>query len=647
MSSICGFFQLSNITEGNINISNMVNAMNHWNADDTGKWSTSSVSLGHLMLHNSKESLEEKLPFYDTEAKICITSNARIDNRAELSKIFGIRIKDIDNNADSWFILEAYKKWGNDCPKYLQGDFVFAIWDETNKKLFCARDRLGVKPFYYYYNDKIFAFASEIKGILSLPEINASINKQWIGDFLMGIRLDRHTTFYENILKLEPAHILTIQAGDKHLRNYWELDTTTEIRFSKESDYVEAFLEKYQKAIDSRLRSKWRISCELSGGLDSSSIAALCQPKLQKSKSGLITFSDVMPLNLPKGMPKPIDDRALISEVIDFVGIKDYHFMSRDDKSLLNAMDDSIKIQDEPPREFLNIFFDHIMEKAQKMESRVLLSGLGGDDVVSSFGHFYHEELFLTGNWRELRKDVLLRSKKWNHSVTKKMSLVIINAMTNLLGLENKWDLFKSKAQRLSYEDKVSKAGLQAEFAKTFNIRERYNQKLRVGLEGSNTREKMAFRINYPSNFINRLECGAHATLHRKLEYRYPLLDIQLIQFFTSIPATERNKNGERRYFFRNAMKGIIPANVIDYRNSRGNTTPSTLWRRNFEDDNILNYLKSINKDDSINEFVDLKSYIRSVEESHKRFDFGKRKGHRVILLHKKLQQLKSGTMGS
>ncbi len=161
------------------------------------------------MLFTTSESLHENLPYHDQDTGLIITADARIDNRHELA--LELKIENNEFISDSYFILKSYEKWGENCPKYLLGDFAFTIWDENKKKLFCARDHMGVKPFYYYQNDEIFIFGTEIKTILTLDEIHNKINNKKVALYLSNIRSD-NLTFFENIFSLNPAEFVVIDS---------------------------------------------------------------------------------------------------------------------------------------------------------------------------------------------------------------------------------------------------------------------------------------------------------------------------------------------------------------------------------------------------------------------------------------------------
>ena len=150
-----------------------------------------------------------------------ITADARIDNRDELLDEFNIHIS--TKISDSELILESYIKWGENCPDKLLGDFVFAIWDYQNNILFCARDHMGIKPFYYYMSDNTFCFASEIKALFKVLKVPKILNNAKIGEYLISFFDDRQKTFFKDILRLPAANKISVTFDQSFISPYWKL----------------------------------------------------------------------------------------------------------------------------------------------------------------------------------------------------------------------------------------------------------------------------------------------------------------------------------------------------------------------------------------------------------------------------------------
>ncbi len=179
--------------------------------DASGVWSECGVALGNCLLRTTPESLHEQSPVCDAEGTCCITADARLDNRDELLARLGIQKSPAGEIPDATLILEAYRQWGEACPAYLLGDFAFAIWNRQTRTLFCARDHFGIKPFYYGRVGHRFAFCSCVDGLLELRWIPRRLNELRLASHLTTFFGDTTSTFYADILRLPPAHSMTVR----------------------------------------------------------------------------------------------------------------------------------------------------------------------------------------------------------------------------------------------------------------------------------------------------------------------------------------------------------------------------------------------------------------------------------------------------
>jgi asparagine synthase (glutamine-hydrolysing) len=185
------------------------------------------------------------------QQELWIDADARLDARDELiAKLGG----SISTSNDAELILRAYEVWGEDCPKHLLGDFAFAIWDNRLRRLFCARDHFGVKPFFYTCNSKRFIFSANLNALRREPEVSDDLNEVAIGDYLLfGLNQDLTTTTFRDIQRLPAAHSLTIANGRITTRRYWTPDPSNKVRFRNQLAYVERFQELFTQAIKDRL----------------------------------------------------------------------------------------------------------------------------------------------------------------------------------------------------------------------------------------------------------------------------------------------------------------------------------------------------------------------------------------------------------
>jgi asparagine synthase (glutamine-hydrolysing) len=191
--------------------------------------------------------------------------------------------------------LNAYEKWGDDCVKHLFGDFAFAIWDDRRQRYFCARDHFGVKPFYYTYIDNEFAFSTSLNSLRLNPRVSNTLNEIAVGDYLLfGVNQDLSTTIFKDIQRLPPGHTLTVANGRITTRRYWSPEPTTEVRFRNPESYVERFSELLSLAVKDRVTSE-RVAISMSGGLDSTSLAAIAHGQNKDVHAFAVVYDDLIP----------------------------------------------------------------------------------------------------------------------------------------------------------------------------------------------------------------------------------------------------------------------------------------------------------------------------------------------------------------
>ena len=401
MSGISGIYRINQHPIDPRNIHNMLGTLSHRGPDGSDIWCEGAIGLGHCMLLTTPESLTEQLPLVERE--LVITADARIDNREELLLALG-RSKDlVEPISDSQIILASYEKWGEKCVSKLVGAFAFAIWDKAHQKLFCARDHMGIKPFYYFYQpDSFFAFASEIKALLCLSQVPKQLNEVRIGDYLALVIDDKITTSYKNILRLAPAHSMVFGSSLDpvlHPQSYWALDPNVEIRLNSDEEYCAEFRRIFTEAVRCRLRSAFPLGSQLSGGLDSSSVTCVAKDLLSSLGTDTlhtisVIFDDV----------SECDERSFIQPVLE-KGDLTPHYIYGDRSSPLSDIDTILPHEDEA---YLgpNHFYPWIANRtAKELGLRVVLDGFDGDTTVSH-GTARLTELAQLGQWPELIQEV-------------------------------------------------------------------------------------------------------------------------------------------------------------------------------------------------------------------------------------------------
>jgi asparagine synthase (glutamine-hydrolysing) len=553
MSAIAGIQYLNRQQIDPTHLQQMTEILAHRGPDGSNIWCEGSVGLGHRMLWSTPESLLETLPWINSSRQV-ITADVRLDNREELITALALDHCPTEKITDSQIILAAYEKWQEHCPEKLLGDFAFAIWDSQNHSLFCARDHFGVKPFFYYVSDKCFVFASEIKAILSVPGIPRRLNEVRVGDFLTSLFDDTSITFYQDILRLPPAHTLTVSADGIKLQRYWALDPAREIHFETDQEYADAFREIFTEAVRCRLRSAFPVGSFLSGGLDSSSIACVAEKLLaQKGGGSLPTFSAVFD-QVPE-----CDERSFQNAVLT-QGNFDPHYFHADQSGPLDQVEQMLWHQDEP---FFagNLFLTSGLYKiAQQRGVRVTLDGFDGDSTVShGVGHY--RELALAGRWSALFHETWGMARNFNLSLWSILFPYIRNfSPIGKMG-RRIWRSLRRRIRPQVTEPAPWEEDLNLLFTQKIELKQRHQDMEKFSPPYRKERENHYQLLTwglvpYALEMIDRAAAAA------AIEPRFPFWDKRLVEFCLALPPQQKLHHGWSRWVMRQAMTDILPKEV-------------------------------------------------------------------------------------
>ncbi len=592
MSAIAGIYFLDGRPADPADLERMVERLAHRGPDGSAVWASVSVGLGHRMLRTTPESLHEKLPLRNSTKDLILTADARLDNRNELMSTLGITGRPPGEITDSELILGAYERWGERCPEKLLGDFAFALWDRRAQALFCARDHFGVKPFYYYRSDRLFAFASEIKALLSLPEVPRRLNEVRVADYLVPMLEDKVITFYQEILRLPPAHAMIVSPQGASLRSYWALDPTREIRYRSDEEYADAFREIFTEAVRCRLRSAYPVGSMLSGGLDSSSIVCVAR-RLPAQNGGhrLHTFSAIFP-DVPE-----CDERPFINAVLAPGGLEP-HYVHGDQLSPLADLEHVLDQEDEPfyaPNLFLHW---GLYSAAEQHGIRVLLDGLDGDTTISH-GIGFLVELARTGRWTTLASEVTWLSKRYNRAP---WSILFHLAVKPLVPepVRLVWRVLRNSAQRGRSPNTIISPG----FARRIGLAERTRSLLAKRARPARTSIEDHWRRLTSGVIPFALEVADRTAAAFSIEPRYPFFDRRVVEFCLALPPEQKLRQGWTRMVMRRAMAKILPAEV-QWRSGKADLSPNFIrgllgCHERVLEEVILNHPKAIE------EYVDM-----------------------------------------
>ena len=548
MSAIVGIMQRQGSIENlSDDLQRALASLTIYGPDGSGIWLGDRMVLGHQQMVITQEDNLERLPSYDRSSRLAITADVRLDNREDLGAIFGLSSAELVCTTDSALILLAYQKWGKACPFHLFGDFAFAIWNAAEHTLFCARDHIGAKPFYYGLTPQRFIFASDINGVLAVPSVSHQFNEGYIATHLQTLHFTHNElTFYENIRKLPPAHSLTLRDNTHHLERYWDPEQLPDIHLSSEAAYVEAFFDIYHRAVEARLRTEHPVGMHVSGGLDSSSIVVLASRILRQQGKPLNGFCWEPP---PHTECSAKDERLLIKAICEQEGVSiEYQDLTPEHcLSMLRR-----NITREPTLDTL-LQEERVQEQAAKHLIRVMLSGWGGDELITFNGAGHYVELFRKRQWRALSRDIRAPGGK----VWKRFVRFVLYPLTPMW-----WQRCMDRLCPTLVSNPSPK--MESFIHPTLALRMKQQVKLLtpkpLALVGGRHTQLQLLQLGH---LTQRLENWAANSARYQMVYHYPLLDRRIVEFALGLPSEFFLKGKWDRWFARQAMTDLLPTAVV------------------------------------------------------------------------------------
>ncbi len=582
MSGIAGIYCLDGSEADRHLLHRMMEVIAHRGPDDEGSFFSSNIGLGHKRLSIIDLTEAGHQPMVSEDGLLTIVHDGQVYNSPEIRQELERSGYRFHSNTDTEVILYSYRKWGIDCLKRFNGMWAFAIWDEQNRELFCARDRFGVKPFYYYCNGKVFVFASEIKAILEYPGIPKRINEEAVYNYLMwGLSNYSEGTFFMDIKALNPAHYLLINAKDGLVsRRWWSLEVNHDLGSLSENDVndaVEHFRALLEEAVRLRLRSDVPVGTSLSGGLDSSSITMLVNRLTPDKGTGDRQFiGDIQKTFSSCYENKRIDERLFLKKVLQATGAEG-NYVFPDGDNLWAELPRLIWHHDEPTGRSGTYARWSVMKKAKECGVKVLLNGDGGDELLAGYRHRYYIPFLL---------ELALKGRVLTFlSETKNVSAIL--GIRNLISVA-RWILgialytkmpaplqlrTRNLFQRLGggSADKV----LMSSFDKRFS----HQGLARFSKEYSKSITNLNQRLGSDIPALTRdLWDTDRNSAAFSLETRTPFLDYRLVEYLFSLPSSLKIRHGRTKWILRQAMQGILPDEVRLRKDKLGFPTPTRAW---------------------------------------------------------------------
>lgn len=467
-----------------------------------------------------------------------------------------------DSYSDTEVLLTSYIEYGQKCADYLNGIFAFGIWDEYNQELFLCRDQLGIKPLFYSYIDGNLIFASEIKALLKHPYIDSIVDRDGLIELIsLGPARKLNGAIFKDIKEIPPAHYLLFNKRGINLNEYWKLETM------EHEDDIDTTKKKVREMlveiIENQLVSDVPVCTFLSGGLDSSVISSVAFDKFKKDGLGVLnTFSIDYKDNekyFKKNLYEPNSDPEYVKRMVEFLG-SNHHNIVLNNIDLAHALDDATKAADLPGMADVDSSL-YLFAKEVRKYATVALSGECADEVFGGYPWFTREydsiEIFPWANSIEYRKNILKPSLK-DLPIEEYVKQTCRDSI-------NKID----KLPKESHDDRI-------------------------------IRELTYLNIKYQMlTLINRKD---RMTMSNSLEGRVPYADKRLVQYAFNFPKDIKLLHGREKGLLREAVRGIVPDEIIDRKKSPYPKTHNPEYTRE-----VSNMLKKILEDKSspIHQIID------------------------------------------
>ena len=567
MCGIAGIISPDKSVLNYVVLKKMADSLAHRGPDGEGFWINRDYSIGfaHRRLSIIDLTAAAAQPMHYMH-QYSIVYNGEIYNYIELKKELKKSGYHFNSSSDTEVILAAYDCYKERCLQYFDGMFSFAIWDEKEQTLFAARDRFGEKPFYYYYEKEIFAFASEMKALWAAGIEKVVENKMILNYISLGYvqnPANKSQTFYKNIFALPPAHYLIYDLKNDHLiiDNYWDVDKQAQIRISEE-DALQTLDNLFTTAVSRRLRSDVPVGTSLSGGLDSSSIIYYIQKNLAGKTVNLKTFSAIFP-----GFEK--DERKYIQQMASTFNLEN-HTTIPVAEGLVKDFEKLCYHQEEPfPSSSVYAQYK-VFELAKTQNIKVLLDGQGADEVLAGYHKYIHWYL----------QEMVSRHKF--SGTTKERQLLHKNNISFNWGIKNILAAFLPSHASIALEKKeYNKIIHNADITK-------HLMSYIKGREWEGIHKPVVTKLNdilYFNTMQNGLEellrySDRNAMAHGR-EVRLPFLYDEMVQFIFSLPSKFKISNGYTKSILRKMMDDKLPHNIVWRTDKIGYEPPQKQWMEN------------------------------------------------------------------
>lgn len=594
MCGICGFTWKDEDL-----VDRMTQQMRHRGPDQQGVHCEDGISLGHRRLSIIDLSELGRQPMTNEDDTIRMAFNGEIYNFQELRPELEAKGHTFRSRTDSEVIIHAYEEYGVDCLSKLQGMFAIAIWDPRDRSLLLARDRIGIKPLYYWERNGKLAFGSEIKAILEADCVPRGLNHQSLYDYLGFEFVAAPDTMFEGIRKLPAGHCLLWKDGKATVREYWDLAYEPDNSLSY-GDAVEKLRELLEGAVRSHLVSDVPLGVFLSGGLDSSALVAMMRRHISGPlRTFTIGYSD-------KSFSE-VDYAEQVAREFD----TEHHVLMLDDITS-DDVEKTLWHLDEPMTDLSTVPLFFACKKAREFIT-VCLSGEGGDEIFAGYDRFKASRLD-----RLYRiAPAILREKAIGPAVMQLRDRPQKKGPVNFLKRFIEGSLHPSDGQHLRWQYFLQPSLANELFTDRFRgsiamdpfrVLRSHNAKYDARGGALNRELYLDTRFMMTDSVLMKVD---RMSMAHALEIRVPLLDHVFVEFNASLPGRWKMNGLQTKRLFRSALEGILPRNIV-YRGKQGYSLPvKNLLRGRLRDYMI----QLLNDSPLLREHVDMACVNRLIQE--------------------------------
>jgi asparagine synthase (glutamine-hydrolysing) len=578
----------------------MTEIIRHRGPDACGYYRDPCASLGHRRLSIIDLSAGQQ-PMSNEDGGLWITYNGEIFNHADLRPALEQAGHRYRTRCDTETILHAYEQYGPGCVTRLRGMFSFAIWDKNSQTLFCARDRLGKKPFYYYWDGRLFAFASEIKALLEHPAISPRFEESLLSEYLNFGYCSGDRTLFSGIRKLMPGHWLTLAPGRMEIRQYWDLPRPVALEKRDDESWIAECRSRLEEAVRTRLMSDVPLGMFLSGGVDSSAIAAIMKRIFDGPvKTFAVGYRE-----------QAYSELAYARHVAGKIGTEHHEVVIGMD-DFFQALPRLIWHEDEPVSwpSSVSLYF---VSRLAAGQVKVVLTGEGSDELFAGYGRYRF--YLLNQRWmkaygvvprpvRDWMRSAIANSRLLSGDVRRKLRHSVLGRGEDLeaLYLDNFYSAFPRAEQERLLSPRAPLDATCDSYRRYWDARPESSQLSRM------------LYADQKTYLVELLMKQDQMSMACSIESRVPFLDHLFVEFAAAVPDRLKLRGGAGKYILKRAVEDILPREII-YRKKMGFPTPLRQWLMDSRADSLIAQLQA--KDGLLAPYIDFR-YLNDLLARHK-----------------------------